>query len=161
MDKWTGGQVDRSVHVQVERQTDELRQSQRQVQVSPGGTDPGQRSSHHRPHAEAEGQDGRRPEPSSRGRPLHGCNANTLTAGDVSYRDSSQQVPQKVTHRIQVCTHVSVQRTNILVSLSTGLSSREGQITEPPGVGSRARPEWRLSSGESDSNRCRGLVQRM
>lgn len=62
------------VHLQVERQTDQLRQSHRQVQLCPGGAEPGQRSSTHRAQTEAERQDGRRPEPSRRVGPLDRCN---------------------------------------------------------------------------------------
>jgi len=55
--RWAGGRAG----VQVERQAHELRQSQRQVKVPPGGAEPGQRSPAHRPQAEAERQEGRRP----------------------------------------------------------------------------------------------------
>lgn len=67
------------MHLQVERQADELRQRQRQVQLYPGGAEPGQRRNTHRPQTEAERQEGRRPEPSSREGPLHSCTSNTNT----------------------------------------------------------------------------------
>lgn len=63
--------------VQVERQADDLRQGQQQVQVRPAGAQPGQRGSAHRPQAEAERQEGWRPEPSGRQGPLHRCQTNT------------------------------------------------------------------------------------
>lgn len=54
-----------------------MRQAHRQVKLHPGGAEPGQRRHGHRPEAEAEGQEGRRPEAGRRERPLYRCNVHT------------------------------------------------------------------------------------
>lgn len=60
--------------LQEQRQTDELRQRHDQVQLGPGGAEPGQQSCSHRTDAEAEWQECCRPKPGLRARPLHRCN---------------------------------------------------------------------------------------
>lgn len=67
----------RCVCLHVERQADEMRQAHRQVKLHPGGAEPGQRRHGHRPKAEAEGQEGRRPEAGRWERPLYRCDVHT------------------------------------------------------------------------------------
>lgn len=73
----------RCVHLHVERQADEMRQAHCQVKLHPGGAEPGQRRHGHRPKAEAEGQESRRPEAGRRERPLYRCDVHTVRRVDI------------------------------------------------------------------------------